>query len=144
MQNSSELWSICKFIYIMVYVSCLHFGHPCSASSYICFFCRKIQNHFLFCWLCVPLIWCFWFILYIVMQIVLCAQSRRIVEKLNPLSGNPRKWSNTLKTICQQQLMNCLSVFDNFLGLALKSLRLLFLHFVAFSHSFLKATLLWT
>ena len=36
----------------------------------------------------------------------------------NPLSANPTKWSNTLKT-----LKTCLSVFDHFVGLTLKGLR---------------------
>ena len=35
---------------------------------------------------------------------------------LNSLSTNPTKWSNTLKQ------MNCLRVFDYFVGLALKRL----------------------
>ena len=38
---------------------------------------------------------------------------------INPLSTNPIKWSNTLKPT------NCLSVFDHFVGLALKGLSLL-------------------
>ena len=33
-------------------------------------------------------------------------------SSINPLSANPTKWSNTL----------CLSVFDHFVGLALKGL----------------------
>ena len=40
----------------------------------------------------------------------------------NKLSVNPTKWSNTLKTIRQQQPTNCLSVFDHFVGLAIKRL----------------------
>ena len=40
----------------------------------------------------------------------------------NPLSANPTKWSNTLKTIRQQQPTNCLRVFDHFVGLTLKRL----------------------
>ena len=36
---------------------------------------------------------------------------------LNPLSANPTKWSNTLK-----QFLGYLSVFDHFVGLALKGL----------------------
>ena len=38
----------------------------------------------------------------------------RLLKSVNPLSANPTKWSNTL---------NCLSVFDHFVGLALKGLR---------------------
>ena len=36
---------------------------------------------------------------------------------LNPLSANPTKWSNTFK-----QFVGNLSVFDHFVGLALKGL----------------------
>ena len=38
---------------------------------------------------------------------------------INPLGANLRKWSNTIK-----QPVNCLSVFDNFVGLAPKGLKL--------------------
>ena len=38
----------------------------------------------------------------------------------NPLSGSPTKWSSKLKQL--QQPINCLSVFDHFVGLALKGL----------------------
>ena len=43
---------------------------------------------------------------------------------INPLSANPTKWSDTLKqqTIRRLLLTNCLSVFDHFVGLALKVL----------------------
>ena len=41
-------------------------------------------------------------------------------KSFNPLSANPIKWSNTLKTIRQQKPTNCLSVFGDFVGLALK------------------------
>ena len=41
--------------------------------------------------------------------------------QLNHLSANPTKWSNT-QTIRRQQPTNCLSVFDHFVGLALKGL----------------------
>ena len=37
---------------------------------------------------------------------------------INPFSANLTKWSNTLK----QFVSNCLSVFDHFVGLALKGL----------------------
>ena len=41
---------------------------------------------------------------------------------LSPLNSNPTKWSNTLKQFvgCCQQIV--LSVFDHFMGLALKEL----------------------
>ena len=40
--------------------------------------------------------------------------------RLNPLSANPTKWSNTLKQFLGEQPANCLCVFDHFVGLALK------------------------
>ena len=39
---------------------------------------------------------------------------------LNLLSANPTKWSNTLKQFVGKLPKNCLSVFDHFVGLALK------------------------
>ena len=41
----------------------------------------------------------------------------------NPLSANPTKWSNTLKQFVGNLPTNCLSVLDNFVGLALKGFR---------------------
>ena len=41
----------------------------------------------------------------------------------NPLNANPRKWSNTLKLIVSNLVTNCWSVFDHFVGLALKVLK---------------------
>ena len=41
----------------------------------------------------------------------------------NPLSANPTKWPNTLKQFVGKLLTNCLSVFDQFVKLALKGLR---------------------
>ena len=43
---------------------------------------------------------------------------------INPLSANPTKWSNT-QTIRRQKPTNCLSVFDDFVGLVLKGLSFL-------------------
>ena len=43
---------------------------------------------------------------------------------LNPLSANPTKWPNTLKQFAVKLLTNCLSVFDHFVGLLLKGLRI--------------------
>ena len=43
---------------------------------------------------------------------------------INPLSANPTKWSNTLKRFVGNLLTNCLSVFDHFMQLALKGLKL--------------------
>ena len=42
---------------------------------------------------------------------------------VNPLSANFIKWSNTLKQLVGKFPTNCLSVFDHFVGLALKGLR---------------------
>ena len=42
---------------------------------------------------------------------------------LNPLSANITKWSNTLKQFVGKLATNCLSVFDHFVGLAIKRLR---------------------
>ena len=42
---------------------------------------------------------------------------------LNPLSANPTKWSNTLEKFVVKLPTNCLSVFDHFVGLALRWLK---------------------
>ena len=47
---------------------------------------------------------------------------RVITKKINPLSANPIKWSNTLKQFVSNLGANCLSVFDHFVKLALKGL----------------------
>ena len=44
-----------------------------------------------------------------------------MTKVVNPLSPNPTKWSNTLKTIRRLLTMNCFIVFEYFVGLALKS-----------------------
>ena len=44
-------------------------------------------------------------------------------ESFNPLSDNFTKWSNTFKQFVGKLPTNCLSVFDHFVGLALKGLR---------------------
>ena len=41
----------------------------------------------------------------------------------NPLSAKFIKWSNTLKQFVGKLPTNCLSVFDHFVGLALKGLK---------------------
>ena len=43
-------------------------------------------------------------------------------DLLNPLSPNFPKWSKTLKQLVSNMPTNCLSVFDHFVGLALKEL----------------------
>ena len=45
-------------------------------------------------------------------------------ETINPLSANSTKWPNTLKQFISKLPTNCLSVFDYFVKLALKGLRL--------------------
>ena len=47
------------------------------------------------------------------------------MKDVNPLSANPTKLLNTLKAICWQKPANCLSVFDQFVGLPLKGLSLI-------------------
>ena len=42
---------------------------------------------------------------------------------MNPLSANPTKWSNILKQFVGNLPTNCLSVFDHFVKLALKGLK---------------------
>ena len=46
------------------------------------------------------------------------------VRWFNPLSAKLIKWSNTLKQFVGKLPTNCLSVFDHFLGLALKGLKI--------------------
>ena len=41
---------------------------------------------------------------------------------INPLSAKPTKWLNTLKQFVGNLPTNCLSLFDHFVGLALKGL----------------------
>ena len=47
-----------------------------------------------------------------------------VIFHTNPLSANPEKWSNTLKQIVGNLPTICLSVFDHFMNLALKGLKL--------------------
>ena len=44
-------------------------------------------------------------------------------EKVNPLSANFTKRSNTFKQFVGNMPTNCLSVFDHFVGLVLKGLK---------------------
>ena len=43
---------------------------------------------------------------------------------VNPLSASPTKWSDTLKQFVTNLPTNCLSVFEHFVILALKELRM--------------------
>ena len=45
-----------------------------------------------------------------------------IVSLVNTLNANSTKWSNTPKQFVGKLVANCLSVFDHFVGLALKEL----------------------
>ena len=49
----------------------------------------------------------------------------------NPLSANPTKWSNTLKQFVGNLLTNCLSVFDHFMKMAVKGLKLLIVEVIS-------------
>ena len=44
------------------------------------------------------------------------------LPQYSPLTANPIKWSNTLKQFVGNLPTNCLSVFDHFVGLALKEI----------------------
>ena len=46
------------------------------------------------------------------------------ITMINPLNAKLTKWSNILKQFVDKLPTNCLSVFDHFVGLALKGLRL--------------------
>ena len=48
-----------------------------------------------------------------------------ILYKLNSLNANFTKWSNALKQFVGKLPTSCLSVFDYFVGLALKGLRMI-------------------
>ena len=52
------------------------------------------------------------------------------VAVLNPLRANPTKCSNTLKQFVGSLPTNFLSVFDHFVGLALKGLNYELTHFM--------------
>ena len=43
--------------------------------------------------------------------------------RFNPLGAKPHKMVKHTQTICPQQPTNCFSVFDHFVGLALKGLK---------------------
>ena len=47
----------------------------------------------------------------------------KIYFLISPLSANPTNWPNTLNQFVGKLPTNCLSVFDHFMGLALKGLR---------------------
>ena len=49
-------------------------------------------------------------------------RKKQRIKAVNPFSANFTKWSNTLKQFVGNLPTNCLSVFDHFIGLALKGL----------------------
>ena len=53
------------------------------------------------------------------------------IRAFNPLSANATKWSNILKQFVGKLPANCLSVFDYFVRLALRGLKLIIFSFVA-------------
>ena len=58
-------------------------------------------------------------------------------HEFNPLSTNPTQWSNTLQQLVDNLPKNCLSVFDYFVGLALKGSKLKLVYMKAlFVHGF--------
>ena len=57
---------------------------------------------------------------------------------LNPLSAKFKKWSNTLKQFVGKLPTNCLSVFDHFVGLALKGLNEPFIIFPISNYRWIK------
>ena len=64
-----------------------------------------------------------WKMYYVTFGFILTFCWRVFLLCFNPLSANPRKWSNTLKQFVGNLPTNCLSVFGHFLGLALKGLK---------------------
>ena len=50
-----------------------------------------------------------------------CENSKQLLA-VNPFSANSTKWSNTFKQFVGSLPTNCLSVFDDFVGLVLKGL----------------------
>ena len=59
---------------------------------------------------------------FIFLKIKLVKLISEITYDISPLSANPTKWSNILKQFVGKLPMNCLSVFDHFVKLALKGL----------------------
>ena len=55
---------------------------------------------------------------------VTCKNLESFFDFFNPLSAILTKWSETLKQFVGKLPTNCLSVFDHFVGLALKGLKM--------------------
>ena len=62
----------------------------------------------------------------------------------NPLSANLTKWSNILKQFAENMPTNCLSVFDHFVGLALKGLKIMTSSILSFLSNKFISNLYWT
>ena len=58
------------------------------------------------------------------MVFILSYIQNSILISVNSLSANPTKWLNTLKQFIDKLPTSCLSVFEHFVGLELKGLRL--------------------
>ena len=54
---------------------------------------------------------------------ILSSSQQEWNKEVNTLSANSTKWSNTLKQLVCNLPMNCLSVFNYFVVLALKGLK---------------------
>ena len=63
------------------------------------------------------------FLFYLLSDLIEVFCKPLVARKLNPLSAKITKWSNTLEKFVGNLLTNCLSVFDHFVGLALKGLK---------------------
>ena len=59
---------------------------------------------------------------FIFKKIILQNTCERLLLPFNPLSASRTKWSNTLKQFVGKLPTNCWSVFNHFVGLALKGL----------------------
>ena len=71
--------------------------------------------------ICLRYVWCFsWGLVFL--WTFLCLQNCLLsfFSNFHPLSANFTKWSNPLKQFVGKLATNCLSVFDHFVGLALK------------------------
>ena len=66
-----------------------------------------------------------------------------ILSSFNPLSANFTKWSNTLKQFVGKLPTNCLSVFDHFVGLALKGLKRIDIEYYASAFHLIEVIFSW-
>ena len=73
-------------------------------------------------YLCLLRLLFIWFLIFLLSWVVFYATASPVLLCFNPLNANPTKWSNTFKQFVAKLPKNCLSVFDHFVGLALKGL----------------------